>query len=121
MPGKVNLPNLGTLTMEYVNSPTFTSGSWVAWFSADKIKLPLLVRTRKSGDRMSLKGMEGTKKIKDIFIDSKVSIQERNEWPIVTDREGNILWLPGLKKSAIEGFDDSESNYIQLLYNRNDF
>jgi tRNA(Ile)-lysidine synthase len=120
MPGKVNLPNLGTLTMEYVNSPTFTSGSWVAWFSADKIKLPLLVRTRKSGDRMSLKGMEGTKKIKDIFIDSKVSIQERNEWPIVTDREGNILWLPGLKKSAIEGFDDSESNYIQLLYNRND-
>jgi tRNA(Ile)-lysidine synthase len=122
MPGKIHLPNLSTLMMEYVNSPTYVSSSCSALFSADKIKLPLLVRTRKNGDRMSLKGMEGTRKIKDIFIDCKVSIQERDGWPIVTDREGSILWLPGLKKSALEGIEkNSVSNYIQLIYNRNDF
>jgi tRNA(Ile)-lysidine synthase len=89
-------------------------------FQADKIKLPLIVRTRKNGDRMSLKGMDGTKKIKDIFIDSKISIKERDEWPIVTDQEGTIIWLPGLKKSALEGFQDSVSNYIQLTYSSDD-
>jgi tRNA(Ile)-lysidine synthase len=119
-PGLVNLPNFRTLTMEYVNSTTYVVNSNIALFQADKIKLPLIVRTRKNGDRMSLKGMDGTKKIKDIFIDSKISIKERDEWPIVTDREGTIIWLPGLKKSALEGFQDSVSNYIQLTYSSDD-
>lgn len=120
MPGKIHLPNSRAIMMEHVNSPTKASGSCVALFSADKVKLPLMVRTRENGDRMSLKGREGTKKIKDIFIDCKVSIQDRDGWPIVTDRDGLILWLPGLKKSAIEGFDNSVNNYIQLIYKRND-
>ncbi|CAM4105179.1 tRNA lysidine(34) synthetase TilS [Mesobacillus thioparans] len=60
---------------------------------------PLYIRTRKNGDRMSLKGMNGSKKLKDIFIDMKVPLAKRDEWPVVTDRENRILWLPGLKKS----------------------
>jgi tRNA(Ile)-lysidine synthase len=122
-PGQIDLPNFGKLMMDYVNSPSNASNSCIALFHADKIKLPLLVRTRKNGDRMSLKGMEGSRKLKDIFIDCKVSIQERDRWPIVTDREGFILWLPGLKKSALEGLDNLDNsvrNYIQLTYTRNE-
>jgi tRNA(Ile)-lysidine synthase len=119
-PGRYHLPNFGTLTMEYVNSPTNVSNLCIALFQTDRIKLPLIVRTRENGDRMSMKGMDGTKKIKDIFIDSKVSIRDRDGWPIVTDKEGSILWVPGLKKSVIEGFHHSVGNYIQLIYNSND-
>ena len=64
------------------------------------IKLPIEIRNRKAGDRMTLKGMSGTKKLKDIFIDIKVPLQERETWPVVTDKNGWILWLPGLKKSV---------------------
>jgi len=46
--------------------------------------------------------LEGRKKIKDIFIDSKIPSSKRDEWPIVVDSKDNILWLPGLKKSKFD-------------------
>ena len=46
--------------------------------------------------------MTGTKKIKDIFIDSKVPILKRNSWLLVCDSDDNVIWLPGLKKSKFD-------------------
>ncbi len=66
------------------------------------ITLPLIVRTRKSGDKMNIKGMDGKKKIKDIFINSKVPIVERDLWPVVVDSSDKIVWIPGLKKSNFD-------------------
>ena len=51
---------------------------------------------------MTIKGMTGTKKISDIFIDDKIKTSERNAWPVVLDSEENIVWLPGLKKSKFD-------------------
>ena len=66
---------------------------------SSEVKLPLYVRTRMLGDKMYLKKVDGYKKIKDIFIDCKVPIDERDKWPIVVDSEDKIIWIPGLKKS----------------------
>ena len=84
--------------------------------NSKELTLPLYVRTRKEGDKMFVKNMDSSKKVKDIFINSKLSKEERDTQPIVTDKEGNIVWLPGLKKSK---FDKSknENYYIILLYN----
>lgn len=116
-PGTCFLPNFGNINMEYLSEPSTEMDSCVALFNADKIQLPLFIRTRKNGDRMSLKGMKGTRKLKDIFIDCKVPIEERNSWPVITDSNGTIIWLPCLKKSILEGWDCSGSHYIQLTYN----
>ena len=40
------------------------------------------------------------KKIKAIFIEAKVPKEKREEWPIVCDASGNIIWVPLLKQSA---------------------
>jgi tRNA(Ile)-lysidine synthase len=77
--------------------------------------VPLFVRTRQNGDRMTLKGMAGSKKVKDIFIDSKIPLAQRDEWPVITDREGSILWLPGLKKSNHEARKEG-NRLLQLTY-----
>ncbi|HAQ06223.1 MAG TPA: tRNA lysidine(34) synthetase TilS [Bacillus bacterium] len=74
---------------------------------------PLVIRNRQNGDRMSLKGMAGSKKVKDIFIDLKIPLAKRDEWPVVTDRAGNVLWLPGLRKSNQEA--SKEGNKFLLL------
>ena len=65
---------------------------------------------------MIVKNMNNAKKIKDIFIDSKLSKSKRDNQPIVVDSKGTILWLPGLKKSK---FDKAKNeNYdIILWYN----
>ena len=77
------------------------SGNDTCRLLSSEINLPLTVRTRKFGDRMSIK-VNGTKKIKDIFIDKKVSSSERDLWPVVVDSKGVVVWLPGLKKSKYD-------------------
>ena len=81
---------------------------------SSEISLPLTVRTRRLGDRMAVKG-NGTKKIKDIFIDKKVKLSDRDLWPVVVDAKGVVVWLPGLKKSKYDK-KKSESYDIILRY-----
>ena len=40
--------------------------------SEQDITLPLYVRNKKNGDKIYVKNMDGSKKVKDIFIDSKI-------------------------------------------------
>ncbi len=70
--------------------------------SSKDIMLPITIRTRKFGDKISVKGLNGKKKVKDIFIESKIDIDKRDTWPIVVDALGNILWIPGIKKSKFD-------------------
>lgn len=118
-PGEVQLPNGASVRMDVIDDKeNIVTKGYYAIFPADKVKLPIEIRTRKIGDRMDLKGMSGTKKLKDIFIDSKIPIQDRDTWPVITDKNGWILWLPGIKKSVIEGINHSTSQYILLTYNK---
>ena len=81
-----------------------------------EVALPLIVRTRQIGDKISIKGMNGSRKVKDIFIDKKISIQDRDSWPIVLDSLGNVVWIPGIKKSKFDK-KNSECYDIILRYN----
>lgn len=82
----------------------------VCRLNSKDVDLPLIVRTRKIGDRMRIKGLDGSKKVKDIFIDKKIKMDKRDSWPIVVDSKGKIVWIPGIKKSVydkkkIDGYD----------------
>ena len=70
--------------------------------NSKEITLPLIVRTRRIGDRIRVKGLDGTKKLKDIFIDKKIRLDKRDSWPIVVDSRGKIVWIPGIKKSIYD-------------------
>ena len=70
--------------------------------SSNDVTLPLIVRTRRIGDRMLVKGLDGSKKVKDIFIDKKINLEKRDSWPIVVDSKGKIVWIPGIKKSVYD-------------------
>jgi tRNA(Ile)-lysidine synthase len=115
-PGSIKIPGNGIIKMEYAEPSFANANQYTAIFTRDLVPLPLIIRTRKAGDRMTLKGMSGTKKVKDIFIDHKIPLHERDSWPVIADRNGRILWLPGLKKSAIEGNGSKAGSYIQLTY-----
>ncbi|WP_307342640.1 tRNA lysidine(34) synthetase TilS [Caldalkalibacillus uzonensis] len=67
-------------------------------FDAADLHFPLLIRNRRAGDKMQPLGMKGHKKVKDIFIDSKIPRYQRELWPIILDQQG-VLWIPGLKRS----------------------
>ena len=75
--------------------------------------MPIHIRTKKDGDKIVLKGLNKTKKIKDVFIDEKIPTSERNLWPIVTDSNGEIIWLPGLKKTKFDR--EKQQNYDIII------
>ena len=94
-----NLPNGKNIKMI---DESDSNSNFYCRLKKEDIVLPLEVRTRKSGDRMQVKGLNGTKKIKDIFIDAKIPMRQRDLWPVVADATGKIVWLPGLKKSKFD-------------------
>ena len=61
---------------------------------------------------MIVKGMNKEKKVKDIFINSKIPIKDRDLWPIVVDSKDRIVWIPGLKKSQ---FDVEKNKKCDIL------
>ena len=65
---------------------------------------------------MNVKNMEKSKKVKDIFIDCKIPKEKRDNWPIVVDSKGEIIWIPGIKKSKFDKAKQ-ESYDIILWYN----
>ena len=71
----------------------------VCRIDSSEVSFPLYVRTRKLGDKMFLKKIDGYKKVKDIFIDCKIPTKDRDKWPIVVDSKDKIIWIPGVKKS----------------------
>ncbi|HOO67765.1 MAG TPA: tRNA lysidine(34) synthetase TilS [Bacilli bacterium] len=92
----INLDN--GMKLIFVNKEDSDS-NFVCRLNSKEIKLPLYIRNKNVGDKMYVKGMKNSKKIKDIFINDKISIKDRNKWPIMVDTNDNIVWLPGLKKS----------------------
>lgn len=111
--GLVNLPN-GKI-IEIVKDSNDTSNNTIRINSKD-VKLPLYVRNRRDGDKMAVKGLNGRKKISEIFIDEKIKSSDRNTWPVVLDSEDNIIWLPGLKKSKLDRKLDEEYDIIIRYY-----
>jgi tRNA(Ile)-lysidine synthetase-like protein len=105
----VNIPNGKNL--EIVDQSADNS-NFTCRLSSKEITMPLYVRNKKDGDRMEVKGLLGRKKIKDIFIDEKIDARERDIWPILVDREGKIIWLPGLKKSK---YDKSKNESYDII------
>lgn len=109
----VFLPN--NKTIKLVKESNLTS-NYVTRLSSVEVALPLKVRNRHQGDKMAVKKMSGQKKIKDIFIDEKIDLVERDLWPIVVDANDVIVWLPGLKKSK---FDKSKKEKYDIIIKYN--
>jgi tRNA(Ile)-lysidine synthase len=75
-----------------------------------------VVRAPRPGDRIRPFGMDGSKKLSDVFIDKKVPRRER-ERCVVVEAAGEILWVPGVVASEATRVHGSEAS-IQLTARR---
>jgi tRNA(Ile)-lysidine synthase len=96
----------------YKNNPAH-----VGMFDADLLDGPLVVRTRRPGDRMQPLGMTGTKKVKDLLMDLKLPRLERDEVPLVTHR-GSIIWAAGVRMGDRYKVINTTKNILILTYNQ---
>ena len=78
-----------------------SDGNNICRLNSKDIKFPIYIRNRKDGDYMILKNSNYKKKIKEIFIENKLPISKRNNYPLLVDSEDKILWIPNIKKSNL--------------------
>jgi tRNA(Ile)-lysidine synthase len=60
----------------------------------------LKVRTMRPGDRIAPNGLNGTKKLQDLFVDAKIDRSDRSTWPVVVRiSDDQVVWVPRLAVS----------------------
>ena len=84
-----------------------------AYLDLDKILFPLSIRHRRPGDRFIPLGMQQHKKLKDFFIDEKVSKFERDKVLIFCDAE-KIIWIAGYRIDNRVVASQSTMNILEI-------
>ncbi|WP_274648428.1 tRNA lysidine(34) synthetase TilS [Paenibacillus humicola] len=83
-------------------------------FDADRISFPLTVRNRRPGDRMRVMGLNGTKKVQDMFVDERVPRSLREKLPLLVDAEGTVIWIPGIRRSTAAPVTAATSRVLRV-------
>lgn len=90
------------------------------YFDFDKLEKTIVVRNRKDGDRITMFGMNGSKKIKDIFIDMKMPKDQRDKIPIVCF-DNKIAWLVGVRTAAEYKISDTSKKILKVAIKRKEY
>ncbi len=97
--GVFKIPEIDqTLSLEEIPRKDFPSSPSPneAFLDLDRLKWPLRVRNFRAGDKFIPFGLNGFKKVKDVFIDNKIPSEERKRIPILEDCN-EIVWLSGIR------------------------
>jgi tRNA(Ile)-lysidine synthase len=120
VPGEVCVSELGVqvraAVQEAPENPRFCPDSTSVWMSLSALQPPLVVRSRRAGDRIRPIGLGGTRKVQDILTDRRVPAGERDRVPIVADQHGPV-WVVGhvLSERARIGREETSALRLEVL------
>lgn len=119
IPGKTPVYETGgTVNAEIMDAGTgnlFIDNRFIKYFDYDKIKGILSVKSREEGDYIIPIGMRGKKKIKELFIDSKIPREQRDRIPLISfDKE--VLWAIGYKTNENYKVTKDTKKVLKLQY-----
>lgn len=120
IPGRTDIPEAGITVatsmkrgLVRMKNPRLGSLPAMASLRWDAGDGTLVARSWKSGDRISPYGMDGSKKLQDVFVDAKLPAAERGRIPVLEARR-QIVWLPGYRVARGWEVTDSRSRSLQI-------
>jgi tRNA(Ile)-lysidine synthase len=119
-PGETVTPKLKVTTeiIDGASPNSFACTKDTAYFSMRDLKLPLVIRGPEAGDRMRPFGLDGTKKLSDIFTDRKVPGRLRRKSFVVADAR-EIVWLVGVTTSESSRVEDPREPIVRITVETN--
>jgi tRNA(Ile)-lysidine synthase len=90
----------------------------VALVRSDLVHGTLAVRNRRAGDRFRPVGLNGSRKLQDLFVDRKVARAERDGVPLVVDGEDRIVWVAGFGIDEAFRVTDASQGVLLLKLTR---
>jgi len=94
--GAYTLPDGRMLQLSLVEN-ALGEGPAAVEFDASDLLFPLTLRHCLAGDRFQPSGMAGTKKIQDLFVDLKITVEDRKKSLLLFGND-KVLWVLGLRR-----------------------
>ena len=95
------------------DAPSAGAAPMEALFDARRIAGELIVRSVRPGDRVRPLGMNGTRKVQDVYVDRKLARERRATWPIV-EAGNEVLWIPGMLRSRFALLTEATDELLHL-------
>lgn len=89
---------------------------YTKWFDCDKIKQSLEIRTRQTGDYLTLADKEGRlihQSLKDFLINQKIPAEERDSIPVLAEGS-HVVWLVGYRISEYYKISENTKRILQV-------
>ena len=100
----------------YPRTADFTpsKSSHLITLDADKVSFPLTYRLCEKGDRFYPFGMKGSKLISDYLTDRKRNVVQKMGQHVITDSQGEIVWLVGERTSDRSKITDQTQIILEI-------
>ena len=98
------------------NEISISKSSDCVTLDAKAIRFPLTIRPVQTGDRFCPYGMEGHRLVSDFLTDSKLSLIDKRRQLVVTDSDGQIIWLVGLRSDHRFRVTEQTSTILQIVW-----
>ena len=99
---------------------TISKSSDCITLDAAEVRFPLTIRPIQPGDRFCPFGMEGHRLVSDFLTDCKLSVIDKRRQLVVTDCDGEILWIVGLRSDHRFRINGQTSKVIRItIYKEN--
>ncbi len=97
IPGSLGIPEIRQKFVFSIGTPGDVDYSKTSrsYLDLDRVAFPLTARNRRPGDRITPLGMDGTRKIHDLFIDRKIPRAQRERIVLLSD-ERSVIWVEGI-------------------------
>lgn len=100
-------------TFSYESGMVIPQNAYTKWFDYDKIvKYPCL-RTRKTGDYLTVNDELQKKTLKEYMIDNKIPREERERQLIVADKD-HVLWIIGYRISEYYKITETTKTILEI-------
>ena len=93
-----------------VNIP---QNQYTKWFDYDRIEKSLEIRTRTSGDYLTVNAAFSRKSVQDYMVNEKIPRQERDHIQLLADGS-HILWVPGYRISTYYKINENTKHILQV-------
>ena len=126
--GRTYISNISaTITTQIINFETNASCNefvnknkteYIKFFDFRKLEMKtnLVVRNRQDGDIFKPINSNGTKKLKEYFIDNKIPREERDRFPLIAINK-EIIWIIGNKTSDNYKVTDNTNSVLMIIFN----
>lgn len=98
------------------NEVSISKASDTVTLDADTVRFPLTVRPVETGDRFCPYGMEGHRLVSDFLTDNKLSLIDKRRQLVVTDGDGQIIWLVGLRSDHRYRVTEQTATILRIVW-----